>query len=487
MENAKLTLSPEDREIVFGCSKGRSLVECAKQSDRVFVRSQDHLAFDSPDATGQRLTAYETLLNFGERRIAEILDYGSAILVSNPTGQPSEQPGQRIREWRETLGISRPDLARRTGVSAKDISNLETGSSRIPAKSFAKLCSALSLNEYQVGFEEISEKDRDRGYRFKQLQRDREHPGRQLSKPSTFSLLEDAWLISKQNDLKNVLGKKSRFQDAFEPDPDYGSRSAPAWKIGYELASRTREILGISPHKPIENLRSLVEEELQIPLIQDELSSKIVGATVQSGEDRGIVINIKARNFNTWSSRLTIAHELGHLLWDPDQMLETLIVDQNEVLSRAPWSTTNSPVEQRANAFAIEFLAPQDVIKNRFSWHTHPPDDIYDYMVEFGVSFTAAKYHMWNATHQIWKLKEIKSRAVKALEEWEGREGFLTTYLPSRELEDAGFRMNRRGRFLSYVVDAKRDRLISEDTAALYLGIDGSMLHEVEEIRDEFF
>ena len=486
MENARLKLSPKAREIAFGSKGGGSLDECAKQSDRVFVRSQDHLAFDSSDATGQRLTAYETLRNFGEQRIAEILDYGSAILVSNPAGQLGDQPGKRIREWRKTLGISPSDLAKRTGVSAKDISNLETGSSRIPAKSLTKICSALSLNEYQVGLEELSEKDRDRGYRFKQLQRDREHPGRQLSKSSAFSLLKDAWLISKQNDLKNMLGKKSGFQTAFKPDYYYGGYNLPAWKIGYELASKTREILGISPREPIENLRSLVEEELQIPLIQDELSPKIAGATVQSDDDRGIVINIKGRNFNTWSGRLTIAHELGHLLWDPDQELETLIVDQNERLSEAPWST-NNPVEQRANAFAIEFLAPQSVIKDRFSEYTHPPDDIYDYMVEFGVSFTAARYHVWNANHRIWELEEIKSRAVKASEDWDGREGFLTTYMPSQELEAAGFCMNRRGRFLAYVVDAKRDRLISDDTAALYLGIDGSMLHEVEEIRDEFF
>lgn len=479
-----MKLSPKDRETVFGRNGGNSLFECAKQSDRVFVRSQDHLAFDSPEATGQRLTAYETLRNFGEQRIAEILEYGSAVLVADPVGRLGDQPGKRIREWRETLGISETDLAERTGVSPKDITNLETGSSRIPAKSLTKICSALSLNEYQVGFEELSQKDRDRGYRFKQLRRDKAHPGRQLSKSSAFSLLEDAWLISKQNDLKNMLGKKSRL--AFNPDPNYGGHGLPAWRIGYELASKTREILGISSHEPIENLRSLVEEELKIPLIQDEFPPRIAGATVQSGDDRGIVINIKGRNFNTWSGRLTIAHELGHLLWDPDQKLETLIVDQNEMLSEAPWSAASSPVEQRANAFAIEFLAPRSVIQERFGY-THPLDDIYDYMVEFGVSFTAARYHMWNATDRLWDLDEIKSRKYKATEDWDGRERFLATYMPSQELEAAGFRMNRRGRFLSYVVDAKRDRLISDDTAALYLGIDGSMLHEVETIRDVFF
>ncbi len=370
-------------------------------------------------------------------------------------------------------------------MSEKDISNLETGLSRIPAKGLMKICSALSLNEYKVGLEELSSKDQERGYRFKQLQGDKENQDSQLSKSSVFSLLEDAWLISKQNDLKRMLEKKSESQTAFEADPNYGSHHFPAWKTGYELAAKTRQILGVSPDEPIANLRSLVEETLQIPLIQDGLSPEIAGATVQSGEDRGIVINIKGKYFNTWSNRLTIAHELGHLLWDPDQELETLIVDQSEGLSEAPWST-NVRVEQRANAFAIEFLAPQSVIKDRFSGDIHPPDDIYDYMVEFGVSFTAAKYHMWNATHRVWNLADITSKTVKPPEDWEAREGFLTTYIPSKEL-DGAVRMNRRGRFLAYVVDARRCRLISDDTAALYLGIDGSLLPEVERIRDEFF
>ena len=365
MGHVKRKLSLKDRETIFGVSDICPIAEQAKKSSRFFVKSQDHLAFDTSKATGHRLTAYETLSNFGEQKLVEILDHGSAVLVSDSKVN-GQQPGKRIREWREHLGISHPALAKRTGVSTSEISKLEQGLSRIPAKSLTKICKALSLNEYKVGLEEISSQEFSRGYRFKQLQSNGNESGQRLTTSSALSLLEDAWLISKQNDLRKMLGHKFDHRSQFSPDPDYGDRHKPAWKIGYELAIRTRQILKIPADEPIDNLRMLVEEKLQLPLIQDELSPGISGATVQLGQDRGIVINNKAKNFNIWSARLTIAHELGHLLWDPDQELKTLIVDRNEAFTKAPWSAQNNYVEQRANAFAVEFLAPQSAIKSHF-------------------------------------------------------------------------------------------------------------------------
>ena len=108
-------------------------------------------------------------------------------------------------------------------------------------------------------------------------------------------------------------------------------------------------------------------------------------------------------------------------------------------------------------------------------------------MVEFGVSFTAARYHIWNATHRVWNLDDIATRDVEPTEDWEAREQFLVTYIPSNQLEAANFRMNRRGKFLCYVIDARRQKVISDDTAALYLGIEPNLLPDVERIRDNFY
>lgn len=482
---SKLILTNDTWDAVFGSNGGRTVEDRAKGSNRIFVRSSDHLAFDSAEATGQRLTAYEVVRHFGEEKIAEILEYGSAILVSDPHC-PSEQPGKRIRARRTTLGLSPSELARKVRISGEEIAALEDGSTRLPVRTLTRICSALSLDEYRIGLEDPSFKDRELGVRFRQLQIDRDNTGGRLTKASTLSLLENAWVISKQNELLRSLGQECEFHSEFVPNPNYGYAGNPAWRIGYELASRTREILDLRPEDPIENLRSLVEERLYIPLIQDKLPKHIAGATVQSGDDRGIVINIAGGYYNTWSARLTIAHELGHLLWDPDNNLNSLIVDTNDRLDEPPWGASTY-VEQRANAFAIEFLAPKVAIEKRFHNPHRSPNDIFDFMVEYGVSFTAARYHIWNATHRIWDLEDIRTREVECTDDWEGRERFLTTFIPSQELEGANFAMNRRGKFLSNVVDAKRQKLISDDTAALYLGVETDLLPHVEFVRDNFF
>lgn len=485
MVDNQLNTSSDIWDMAFGTDGGHSLEERAKNSERIFVRSMDHLAFHSESATGQKLTAYEALSHFGEGKIAEVLEYGTAVLISD-SQRPTSQPGTRIRARRKSLGLTPSDLASRVGISGDDIAALESGFTRVPARTLIRTCSALALDEYRIGLEDPSANDQELGVRFRKLQTDLDNKGNRLTKSSTLSLLEDAWIISKQENLRHALMQGSYFRSQFTPNPDYGHAQYPAWRIGYELASRTREILGLHPEEPIGNLRSLIEDQLNIPLIQDKLPRNIAGATLQSGDARGIVINIAGKIFNTWSSRLTIAHELGHLLWDPDDRLNSLIVDTNDQLDEPPWEA-NTFVEQRANAFAIEFLAPKSAVSRRFDSRDNPPEDIYDFMTEFGVSFTAARYHIWNATHQVWDLEDIKTSDVVPTADWEAREQFLGTYIPSKQLEAENFRMNRRGKFLCYVVDAQREHVISDDTAALYLGIDPSLLPDVESIRNDFF
>ena len=484
MVEQQLNIPPYTWDIAFGAQDDRSLEDRARNSDRIFVRSLDHLAFDSAHATGQKLTAYEALRHFGKEKIAEVLEYGTAILVSD-SDHPTTQPGSRIRSRRTSLRLSPSDLASKLGISGQDITALESGSTRLPARTLTKICSALALDEYRIGLEDPSSENHALGVRFRKLQTDPDSEGTRLTKSSTLSLLEDAWVISKQDALRHALGQGSSFRSHFTPNPDYGHAQYPAWRIGYELASKTRQILGLHPEAPITNLRSLIEDDLSIPLIQDKLPRNIAGATLQSGDARGIVINIAGKYFNTWSSRLTVAHELGHLLWDPDESLDSLIVDTRDQLNAPPWEA-KSYVEQRANAFAVEFLAPRAAITGRLDTHS-PPGDIYDLMVEFGISFTAARYHIWNATHRVWDLEDITTREIEPTEDWEGREQFLVTYIPSNPLEAANFRVNRRGKFLCYVVDAQREKVISDDTAALYLGIEPTLLPDVEYIRDHFY
>ena len=63
-----------------------------------------------------------------------------------------------------------------------------------------------------------------------------------------------------------------------------------------------------------------------------------------------------------WIRRATLAHELGHLLYDPDSRLQNVCVDSYIGSRKDPQTYESDFVEQRANAFAIAFLAPIDAV-----------------------------------------------------------------------------------------------------------------------------
>ncbi len=82
--------------------------------------------------------------------------------------------GNRIRKFREELGISQKQLAEQIGVSNSRISNWEQGINRPDADILAKLCTALnvspsSLLGVKLSADEITEQERNiiKAYRSK--------------------------------------------------------------------------------------------------------------------------------------------------------------------------------------------------------------------------------------------------------------------------------------------------------------------------------
>ncbi len=148
---------------------------------------------------------------------------------------------------------------------------------------------------------------------------------------------------------------EGRVPPSFPASRDY---ARPAWKRGWELAERTRALMGVDPVAPILSVRALIDR-INIPLIQAELGHTFAGATVQNGADRGIVVNIQGDNTNVWVRRVTLCHELGHLLWDPADQLQHLHVDSYQDIS----TISETGIEARANAFAIAFLAPPAAVR----------------------------------------------------------------------------------------------------------------------------
>jgi len=256
---------------------------------------------------------------------------------------------------------------------------------------------------------------------------------------------------------------------------NYGLPGWPAFRWGYELARQTRERLGLGD-EPIPSLRALAEERLGIPIIQAELGTEIAGATLEVGQRRAIIVNLSGSNRNVYIRRSTIAHELGHILFDPTERLKDLRVDEYQDLEAAA-ERRQDPVEQRANAFAVELIAPQKVAVERYQT-SEAPDRLGEVMEHFGLSFTAARYQVWNGLDRCIAMDSLTSSARVAPQRWDAAEAFTVDYHPLRRL-----RPSRAGRFSAVVVRAAEEGLITWDTAAVYL--ETSEVAEVQAVAGE--
>jgi hypothetical protein len=217
----------------------------------------------------------------------------------------------------------------------------------------------------------------------------------------------------------------------------------------------------------------MVESTLKVPLVLLSLPKQLAGATIAVGPARGIAVNVNGPNSNEWVRRATIAHELGHLLWDPDEKLESLIVDTFDEMEEQPPQLRHDYVEARANAFAIELLAPKDYAVELFRSKPDQESGIREVMEHFGVSFTSAKFQIWNALERSIPLESFSVSDVEPTDDWKGRESFTADFFRPKQVP-----LSRRGRFAWYVVRAMKQNLISDDSAALFLGCSKDELKE---------
>ena len=224
-------------------------------------------------------------------------------------------------------------------------------------------------------------------------------------------------------------------------------------------------------------MRELVEHTLGIPVVRTELPPSIAGATIAarvnngSRTARGIVLNTSGPNSSPLVCRATLAHEIGHLLFDPEMQLENVRVDHYEGLEHNPEGSHVDYVEQRANAFAISFLAPGNAVRDL----VHGPFDSNDIMKvvsRFGISVTAARFHVSNAYSKQFSEPHVQDISID-IGPWRAVEDFGTDYFPI-----ATTPISRRGKFAGLVVQAYRSQLISTDTAAYYLNCSPSELQK---------
>lgn len=453
---------------IFGSGvNGLTPEYAARCSERRYVRSEGGLAVYDPsrNPTGHMLTAWEAYTAFGLDVLEEAREYGSAILKITPHSTRDALKGQR-----ESLGLTHRQVANAAKVTESEAKTAETTPSEVSIQKLESIAFALGLDERRIAFARNPGADDGLSVRLKTLRDNRANAAASISSNVARLFAESATIIRAQLRLQKWLGIRSE-KDRFAPSEDYGSPQTPAWLVGYNLADQARSALNLGD-SPIASMRELVEERLGIPVIQARLPNAIAGATVMSRDEngkeaRGVVLNTAGDNQNVWIRRATLAHELGHLLYDPNERLDNLRVDYYENSQANAQADAPDYVEQRANAFAIAFLAPNDAVRQSAPAPVSG-ESVSSTMREFGISHTAARSHIYNCHYHSFAVPE-GSGVIYPSDEWTAAENFATDYFPIADVPE-----HRRGRFAGLTAAAHEERLITSDTGARYLscGID---------------
>ncbi|MBI5495093.1 MAG: ImmA/IrrE family metallo-endopeptidase [Deltaproteobacteria bacterium] len=141
------------------------------------------------------------------------------------------------------------------------------------------------------------------------------------------------------------------------PRTDAPARPAQAARAGYALAARLRSALGLALDVAVPDIRALVEDRLGVLVLVRPL--KTAGATAMTvcAPDgvAALVLNSEdvRRRENNLLARVHLAHETCHALFDPVATGRLNLVLERE------GSEAASANEQRAGAFAAEFLMPE--------------------------------------------------------------------------------------------------------------------------------
>ncbi|WP_338669381.1 ImmA/IrrE family metallo-endopeptidase [Pseudodesulfovibrio methanolicus] len=426
--------------------------EAIKDSKLLFVRSQDHLAVHDSNANGRVLTAFETATYYPDK-LMEVLEYGVASLPCL-----RDEPADTIRSARESFGISIEELARYTQVPEETIRDAENSNSRTPILELQKIAHALDIDDAQLSINPKSD-NHSFGYRLRTFSDDNT-----IEKKDVMAFAEAAWVAQTQLKLESWLGFTADYPLClFEKNPEYGNPNYRAWRIGYELAEKARELLEVDQDHVF--LRETCEK-LGIPVIQTELSENIAGATLSVAGMRAIVVANDRRHDDVLIRRMTIAHELGHLLWDTEENLNDIRVDTFDHIGENPqfMNTVDDHdryVEQRANAFAVHFIGPID---HKFA--TGITDDtelVVNAVEKFGFSVTSATYHLANRLGRNVTPQRINDESLDR-GSWDGKESFGIDLFPISNVP-----VSRRGLFSYRVAKCYKEKLITISTASSYM------------------
>ena len=462
---------------VFGADiDGPGWEDAVKGCEWNFVRSGSQLALyeEARKPTGHVMTAWEAWTAYGREVIDEAIECGSAVLKETKDATDS-----CLLRRREALGISRQVLALSAGVRIQDVFDAETASRQVSIRTLQRLAFGLGLDERLLSFKADCGADTNLGEKLKVLQSYVSGLSPQLSQGDAASLAEAASVTRVHTRLRSWLGS-SALGAEFSRSEDFGNELNPeARQAGYRLAEDLRVKLGLGD-QPVASMRDLLAERLGVTTVWTELSPTVAGATFacadhEGNQFRGIALNTNGENEDVLTRRVTLARELGHALFDPDNRIRNMLV-HGHLTKGFVEETHDNPVDQRADAFALAFLAPQDAVKRI------APLPVNEYhvgrvMQYFGMCEAAARQRILSCYSGDVDVPTLGSNIVATPGQQEV-ESLKINAVPCSS------RHSRQGWFADSVKECYGQGLISQDSAAFYLDCSTAGLMEAWEAQE---
>jgi Zn-dependent peptidase ImmA (M78 family) len=263
----------------------------------------------------------------------------------------SQGIGKLVQTQRSEVGLSHEQLAELARVPLTALEAFEEGHGNITAAALDRIAYVLCVDADVLRQGRIQRAPTAALF-FRQAAfadfRDVE------DRPKVVEAFERALALRKVNAL---LGRPPSLRERFQPEEP----TPEAFKDGYRLARKVRSALG-NETGPLGDMAELLEEEFDVLVRAEALSSARIDALAlkepQTGVAAVILNTASKRRSNAWTARVDLAHELGHILFDPPQGEIHLVVDQEDDVGKGV-----RHAEQRARAFAAELLLPAEGLR----------------------------------------------------------------------------------------------------------------------------
>lgn len=264
--------------------------------------------------------------------------------MDHPSHSSIQVLGQRLLARRQEANLPLHVLSDRAGVSVASIDAFEQGRAALGAGALYRIARVLGIPISGLLSEEAPDVPAPVNPSVLLLsagvanltERDRDRISRTLVQARSFLTLG------------RMLGYSTEGLSSPSPAPSEG-----AHKDGYAAARHARRFLG-RVHEPLADLSRTIEDSFGILVADFRFETPHVSAAAaRCGESRVIIVD--SHQFRTGGLRRALAHELGHHIRDLEA--DSIVVD---MAFEGSYSHEKSPIEQRADAFAVMFIAPEE-------------------------------------------------------------------------------------------------------------------------------